>query len=148
MIRLNDILEKVSAYHADADLDLIKKAYVYSAKVHQGQIRKSGEPYLVHPLAPLAAYRTTLQEFDRTIGLDRLKAFHVNDSLKPLGSRVARHAHIGRGQMGLEPFRLLVNDRRFRNRPMILETAKEAPESDDMDAVNLSVLRGLVAAAG
>jgi GTP pyrophosphokinase len=50
MIRLNDILEKVSGYHADADLDLIKKAYVYSAKVHQGQIRKSGEPYLVHPL--------------------------------------------------------------------------------------------------
>ncbi len=50
MIRLNDILEKVSAYHSDADLDLIKKAYVYSAKVHQGQIRKSGEPYLVHPL--------------------------------------------------------------------------------------------------
>jgi GTP pyrophosphokinase len=50
MIRLNDILEKVSAYHADADLDLIKKAYVFSSKVHQGQIRKSGEPYLVHPL--------------------------------------------------------------------------------------------------
>src|SRR5260370_6916239 len=50
MIRLNDILEKVSAYHSDADLDLIKKAYVYSAKVHQGQIRKSGEPYLVHAL--------------------------------------------------------------------------------------------------
>src|SRR6266566_5109330 len=50
MIRLNDILEKVSAYHPDADLDLIKKAYVYSAKVHQGQVRKSGEPYLIHPL--------------------------------------------------------------------------------------------------
>ena len=50
MIRLNDILEKVSAYHPDADNDLIKKAYVYSAKVHQGQIRKSGEPYLIHPL--------------------------------------------------------------------------------------------------
>src|SRR5437879_7692849 len=50
MIRLNDILEKVSAYHADADVDLIKKAYVFSAKVHQGQIRKSGDPYLVHPL--------------------------------------------------------------------------------------------------
>src|SRR5256885_10124740 len=50
MIRLNDILEKVSAYHGDADLDLVKKAYVYSAKVHQGQIRKSGEPYLIHPL--------------------------------------------------------------------------------------------------
>src|SRR5438093_6582615 len=50
MIRLNDILEKVSAYHGDADLDLLKRAYVYSAKVHQGQIRKSGEPYLIHPL--------------------------------------------------------------------------------------------------
>ena len=50
MIRLNDILERVSSYRPDADLDLIKKAYVYSSKVHQGQIRKSGEPYLVHPL--------------------------------------------------------------------------------------------------
>jgi GTP pyrophosphokinase len=50
MIRLNDILERVSGYRPDADLDLIKKAYVYSAKVHQGQVRKSGEPYLVHPL--------------------------------------------------------------------------------------------------
>src|SRR5712692_9843453 len=50
MIRLNDILERVNAYRPDADLDLIKKAYVYSAKLHQGQVRKSGEPYLVHPL--------------------------------------------------------------------------------------------------
>src|SRR5947209_1785368 len=50
MIRLQDILERVHAYRPDADLDLIKKAYVYSAKVHQGQIRKSGEPYLIHPL--------------------------------------------------------------------------------------------------
>ena len=50
MLRLNDILDRVSAYHPDPDLDLIKKAYVYSAKVHQGQLRKSGEPYLVHPL--------------------------------------------------------------------------------------------------
>src|SRR6516225_1044115 len=50
MIRLNDILDRVASYHPDPDLDLIKKAYVYSAKVHQGQIRKSGEPYLVHPL--------------------------------------------------------------------------------------------------
>jgi GTP diphosphokinase / guanosine-3',5'-bis(diphosphate) 3'-diphosphatase len=50
LLRLNDILDRVSGYHPEADLDLIKKAYVYSAKVHQGQIRKSGEPYLVHPL--------------------------------------------------------------------------------------------------
>ena len=50
LLRLNDILDRVHGYYPDADLDLIKKAYVYSAKVHQGQIRKSGEPYLVHPL--------------------------------------------------------------------------------------------------
>jgi len=50
LLRLNDILDKVAGYHPSADLDVIKKAYVYSAKVHQGQLRKSGEPYLVHPL--------------------------------------------------------------------------------------------------
>ncbi len=50
LLRLNDILDRISGYHPDPDLDVIKKAYVYSAKVHQGQIRKSGEPYLIHPL--------------------------------------------------------------------------------------------------
>ncbi|MGQ0508296.1 MAG: RelA/SpoT family protein [Myxococcaceae bacterium] len=50
MIRLNDILTRVASYHPDPDLDIVKKAYVYSAKVHQGQLRKSGEPYLIHPL--------------------------------------------------------------------------------------------------
>src|SRR5207247_2700965 len=94
-------------------------------------------------LAPEKEYRSTLRTFDRVVGLGRLRAFHVNDSLKPQGSRVDRHAHIGRGQLGLEPFRLLVNDRRFRNRPMILETPKEEGDVDDMDAVNLATLRGL-----
>ncbi len=98
-----------------------------------------------YALAPEAEYRATLQAFDRLIGVKRLRVFHVNDSLKPLGSRVDRHAHIGRGHLGLEPFRLLVNDPRFRNRPMILETQKESEESDDMDSINLRVLRGLVA---
>jgi deoxyribonuclease-4 len=60
--------------------------------------------------------------------------------VKPLGSRVDRHAHIGRGCLGLEPFRLLVNDPRFRKHPMILET----PKAGDMDRVNLGVLRGLL----
>src|SRR5271154_147418 len=50
VLRLNDILERVRSYHPDPDLDILKKAYVYSAKVHQGQLRHSGEPYLVHPL--------------------------------------------------------------------------------------------------
>jgi deoxyribonuclease-4 len=100
-----------------------------------------------YALAPEREYRATLREFDRVIGLSRLRAFHVNDSLKPHGSRIDRHAHVGQGYLGLEAFRLLVNHPRFRNRPMVLETPKESPENDDMDAVNLAVLRGLVGAA-
>jgi deoxyribonuclease-4 len=99
-----------------------------------------------YALAPQKEYRATMREFDRVIGLKRLRAFHVNDSLKPQGSRVDRHAHIGRGCLGLEPFRLLVNDRRFRNRPMVLETPKEDGDNEEMDAVNLRALRDLVAA--
>jgi deoxyribonuclease-4 len=96
-------------------------------------------------LEPAAEYEATLREFDRLIGLKRLRVFHVNDSLKPLGSRVDRHAHLGRGCLGLEPFRRLVNDRRFRDRPMILETPKEDGDNEDMDNVNLATLRGLLA---
>jgi deoxyribonuclease-4 len=97
-----------------------------------------------YALAPQAEYEQTMREFDRVLGLRRLRAFHVNDSLKPRGSRLDRHAHIGQGELGLEPFRLLVNDTRFRRRPMILETPKADQDGQDMDAVNLSVLRGLV----
>lgn len=99
-----------------------------------------------YALSPISEYKATMRAFDRTIGLRRLRVFHVNDSRKPQGSRVDRHAHIGRGEMGLEPFRLLVNDRRFRNRPMILETPKEEGEETDLDAVNLATLRGLMEA--
>jgi deoxyribonuclease IV len=98
-----------------------------------------------YALAPEKEYRATMRAFDKVIGLGRLRAFHVNDSLKPFGSRVDRHAHIGRGLLGLEPFRLLVNDRRFRARPMVLETAKEDGDNKDMDRVNLTTLRGLLA---
>jgi deoxyribonuclease-4 len=97
-----------------------------------------------YELAPEPAYRATMRAFDRLIGLGRLRAFHLNDSLKPLGSRVDRHAHIGRGCLGLEPFRLLVNDRRFRSRPMVLETPKEDTDDGDMDTINLKTLHGLV----
>jgi len=100
-----------------------------------------------YPLAPEADYLATMKEFDGLIGLKRLRAFHVNDSVKGLGCRVDRHAHIGKGMLGLEPFRLLVNDPRFADRPMILETAKEDPDGTDMDTVNMKVLRGLVKVA-
>lgn len=98
-----------------------------------------------YPLEPLKEYRATMRAFDKAVGLERLKVFHMNDSLKPQGSRVDRHAHLGRGHIGLEPFRLLVNDRRFRDHLMILETPKEDGDNHDMDDVNLAVLRDLVA---
>jgi deoxyribonuclease-4 len=98
-----------------------------------------------YALAPKRKYRATMRAFDDTIGLSRLRAFHVNDSLRPFASRRDRHAHIGQGHLGIEPFRLLVNDPRFRDRPMILETPKSGGAEKDMDAVNLATLRGLVA---
>lgn len=96
-----------------------------------------------YELAPEKNYRASFKEFDRVIGLKWLKLFHVNDSVKPLGSRVDRHAGLGQGELGLEPFRLLVNDYRFRGKPMILETPKEDDEGQQLDAVNLSILRNL-----
>ncbi|QDU56796.1 deoxyribonuclease IV [Aeoliella mucimassa] len=90
-------------------------------------------------------YLATIRELDKTVGYKMVKAFHLNDSLKPLGSRVDRHAHIGEGEMGLEPFRHLLNDRRFKKVPMYLETPKGTSDlGEDFDVVNLRTLRGLI----
>jgi deoxyribonuclease IV len=97
-----------------------------------------------YPFNTAADYKQTIAELDRVIGLDRIQAFHTNDSKKPLGSRVDRHEHIGEGQIGIEAFRCLVNDKRFAKTPMYLETKKEARAGEEMDAVNLRTLRGLV----
>ncbi len=97
-----------------------------------------------YPLWPELAYESTFNQFRKLIGLSNLKVFHMNDSKKPLGSRVDRHEHIGEGQIGLNPFRLLVNDPRFAKTPMIMETPKEGPNGEDMDFVNLRTLRDLV----
>lgn len=86
-------------------------------------------------------YRRVFAEFDRLVGLDRLRCFHLNDSRKGLNSRVDRHEHIGRGMLGLEPFRLLMNDGRFTTVPKILETPKG--DDDEFDVMNLNTLRGL-----
>jgi deoxyribonuclease-4 len=99
-----------------------------------------------------AGYRATFEEFDRLVGIGRIKAFHLNDSKKPCGSRVDRHEHIGKGCLGLEPFRMLLNDPRFSGLPMLLETPKmDTPESrrrsdaDPWDMRNLRTLRKLLA---
>ena len=88
------------------------------------------------------SYRETMARFDQLIGLERLLLFHLNDSKNPLGSRVDRHDHIGAGRIGLNGFRCLLNDPRFSNHAMILET----PKADDLheDIVNLNTLRGLL----
>jgi deoxyribonuclease-4 len=103
-----------------------------------------------YDIASDAGYERTFDAFGRIVGFDRLKAFHLNDSKKPLGSRVDRHEHIGRGCLGLDAFRQLVNDRRFAGMPMLLETPKAEGKAkglitiDPLDDQNLETLRGLV----
>ena len=75
------------------------------------------------------------------VGADQVRVWHLNDSRRECGSRVDRHAGIGRGRLGLEPFRNLVNDPRFAAVPMILETPKGTEDGEPLDAINLRVLR-------
>lgn len=98
-----------------------------------------------YPLSERSDYLRTFRELDKVIGLDRIKAFHLNDSKKDFGSRVDRHEHIGRGKLGLSAFEHLLNDRRFRNTPMYLETPKGInDDGEDWDIVNMRTLRGLL----
>ncbi len=90
-----------------------------------------------------AGYRRTFEALDRAVGLSRLEAFHLNDSKGDLGCRRDRHEHIGRGRVGLETFRRLLNDPRFRDLPMVLETPKGEDLAEDRE--NLGVLRSMVA---
>ncbi len=86
-------------------------------------------------------YDRTFAELDEHVGLKRLVAFHLNDSLKPFNSRVDRHQHIGKGHLGLAAFRRLLNDRRFTGIPMCLETDKSEDLHEDVE--NLATLRAL-----
>lgn len=91
-----------------------------------------------YDLSTAEGYETTFRDFDRVVGLENLRAFHLNDCKKPLGCRVDRHEHIGEGTLGRAPFRRLVNDRRFADLPAFLETEMRFKE-------NLAVLRSLLA---
>ncbi|HEY3873867.1 MAG TPA: deoxyribonuclease IV [Candidatus Kapabacteria bacterium] len=88
-------------------------------------------------------WERTLEEFERRIGFEKLVCVHTNDSKKDFGSHVDRHEHIGKGKIGLEGFRLLMNDSRFEKIPKILETPKD--ENMTEDYVNLGVLKNLIA---
>lgn len=95
-----------------------------------------------YPIAKRDGYEKTMEELDRAVGLSRLMSFHLNDTKKGLNSRVDRHEHIGKGILGLEAFRFLLNDPRFEKVPKIIETPKG--DSDEMDKVNLQALRELI----
>lgn len=88
------------------------------------------------------AYEATIAELDAQVGLEQVRFFHLNDSKKGLGSRVDRHEHIGKGEIGLAGFRHLVNDPRFAGLPMAIETDKGDDLAEDRE--NLAVLRGLL----
>ena len=96
-----------------------------------------------YDLVTRAGYAETIEAFDRTVGLARLAAIHVNDSKKPRGSRVDRHEHIGRGHIGRRGFRNLMTDPRLAAVPKFLETPKD--ETLAFDRANLATLRRLAA---
>lgn len=97
-----------------------------------------------YPMGTEKEYKATMREFNKMVGVKQIKAFHMNDSKKELGSRVDRHEHIGQGHLGIEPFRFLMNDRRFRKVPMYLETPKGDRNGTPWDVVNLRKLRRLI----
>jgi len=99
-----------------------------------------------YDLSSSQGYAATMADLARHIGLDRIVAFHLNDSLSPAGCHKDRHEHIGRGHLGRSAFRHLLNDPRFLGLPMILETPKgQDTRGRDLDSVNLATLRRLVA---
>lgn len=89
-----------------------------------------------------SVYEKTFDRFDKTVGISKIFAFHLNDSRYDLGSKKDRHEHIGKGLLGMEAFRLLLNDERFYHLPMILETPKSKDLAGDID--NLNTLRSLI----
>jgi deoxyribonuclease-4 len=98
-----------------------------------------------YDLSKPAGYAAMWDEFEQAVGISRLKALHLNDSKKGLGSRVDRHEHIGAGAIGLDGFRQLLNDPRLDKLPMYLETEKGTNDAgEDWDVVNLRTLRGLM----
>jgi deoxyribonuclease-4 len=87
-------------------------------------------------------YERMVDEIAEHVGIENVGAFHLNDSKRPLGSRVDRHEHIGKGELGLEAFRFVVNDRRFARIPKLLETPKTVETVSDQE--NMAALRALI----
>lgn len=125
--------------HLQAILNLVRDAEGLGVCVDTCHVFAAG-----YSLDTTERYDEVISQLDRTVGLARLRVLHLNDSRRECGSRVDRHAGIGAGMMGLEPFRHIVNDRRLRHLPMILETPKGLEDGEDLDARNLKTLRQLM----
>jgi len=101
-----------------------------------------------YDIRKIEPYENTWRSFDEILGPDRLAVIHLNDTKHELGSRKDRHEHIGKGSIGIEGFRNIINDERFFGIPLVLETPKGLETHDgsdiEMDAVNLKTLRGLI----
>ncbi|MBI4965192.1 MAG: deoxyribonuclease IV [Desulfomonile tiedjei] len=95
-----------------------------------------------YDLRDSSGYEKFVEKFDSMIGLNKLKVMHLNDCKKELGRRVDRHEHIGKGMLGLECFRRIMNDPLLRDVPKLLETPKLL-DGQDMDPINLAILRDL-----
>ncbi len=123
--------------HIAKIIDMVEEKERMSVCIDTAHIFAAG-----YDLRSESAYSRTMTEFDETIGLERLRCFHMNDSKKELGSRVDRHEHIGKGFIGLEGFANIMNDERLFRVPKILETPKGKEQLEDLE--NLKVLRSLI----
>lgn len=122
--------------HLKKIIDLVKEPDRLGVCFDTAHLIESG-----YDLTSAAGMKATLEEAEAVIGLDRLKVWHVNDSKTTRGSRVDRHAHIGRGHVSLDAFAVIMKDKRFKSMPMILETPKEdAPDGRAWDTVNMQTL--------
>ena len=118
-------------------IDLVEDKSKMSVCIDTAHIFAAG-----YNIKEASEYKKVIKEFDDVIGLERLKCIHMNDSKKPLGSRVDRHEHIGKGFIGLEGFANIMNDKKIAHVPKILETPKGKECLEDLE--NLEVLRGLI----
>ncbi len=123
--------------HLRKIMDLVEEPNRMSVCIDTAHIFAAG-----YNIADDESYSIVFKEFDEIIGLDKLKCFHINDSKKPLGSRVDRHEHIGKGFIGLNGFKLLMNDKRLIDIPKVLETPKGKEQLEDLE--NIRVLLDLI----
>jgi deoxyribonuclease-4 len=125
--------------HLRAILDGVKERQRLGVCIDSCHIFAAG-----YPISTPADYAATFAQFDAIVGLSWVRAFHLNDSKRELGSRVDRHEHIGKGHLGREAFRNILTDPRFAAIPMYLETRKGFVDGRSLDAMNLATLRQLM----